>query len=616
MSMILPRNLTARAAAQVVGNPVSTRLEAGVANCFPGLEWDVRELDRRFFPGLVFQFVTTPLLPVAGTLPDQQGARIAYVDSINDPALSADSTEPWVQTLLEVLQQNIGEPNPLSLGRWYLEWFEQHGKRFSMRDEQNQPYDGELVWRLVRGIEPDLPLTICVLQRDDNGLGVAPAVELSGFRRRYVDAAGVIDASFRPGELTMSMCNPWSHDFRDCGCHYWASNHPDVVFGPSDALIEDGQSTHANEASIRLDWIRADRSVAGRVAAGLTDLDNRPFEMDHYEMNSRWTELPFVLEGREIGDFYAGPMFELEMSHGTLDSLVAPLSKELAPLELTLALQYLSAFFSVRAPDEVDVLQWPNLPGEVQAIRQYLMIVAVGEMMHLRWANKMLWELDRLGHYPAGQHYVPVLTPAAMISNLKVPQPRKLAPLSMQLIAEFVEIERPFGTVDTAYCRIVATLKNDVSSDRLLELAIRIDTDGNEHFQRFQEVQRIIEMYPDGDDAPYRRSFRIGSHEECAEALDAYHALLTSLSSAYQDEADGHGHEGQESIDGARVAMTLLREKADALARKGIAIPFWDDTPIDAPAVSPVPNTPPSTAATVPIVAQVVAPVVAKGLPS
>src|SRR6516225_9994089 len=36
----------------VAGNPMSTRLESGVGNCFPGLECDLRNLERRFFPFL------------------------------------------------------------------------------------------------------------------------------------------------------------------------------------------------------------------------------------------------------------------------------------------------------------------------------------------------------------------------------------------------------------------------------------------------------------------------------------------------------------------------------------------------------------------------------------
>src|SRR5713226_8198650 len=53
---ILPRNLTARSAYPVAGNPMTARLESGGGNAHPGLEFDVRVLDRHFLPGLVFDF--------------------------------------------------------------------------------------------------------------------------------------------------------------------------------------------------------------------------------------------------------------------------------------------------------------------------------------------------------------------------------------------------------------------------------------------------------------------------------------------------------------------------------------------------------------------------------
>src|SRR5476651_588465 len=55
---LVPRNVAAlrqgqtaeSATALVAGNPMSTRLESGIGNCFPGLECDLRNLERRFFP--------------------------------------------------------------------------------------------------------------------------------------------------------------------------------------------------------------------------------------------------------------------------------------------------------------------------------------------------------------------------------------------------------------------------------------------------------------------------------------------------------------------------------------------------------------------------------------
>ncbi len=57
----------------------------------------------------------------------------------------------------------------------------------------------------------------------------APAVVLAATRASYLTDDGAFAEMFDPGELTQSLCSPWTHDFRDCGCFYWASNHPDLV---------------------------------------------------------------------------------------------------------------------------------------------------------------------------------------------------------------------------------------------------------------------------------------------------------------------------------------------------------------------------------------------------
>src|ERR1700692_3521368 len=53
---LIPRNIAAlrrgSTPRMIAGNPISTRLESGVGNCFPGLECDLRNLERRFFPFL------------------------------------------------------------------------------------------------------------------------------------------------------------------------------------------------------------------------------------------------------------------------------------------------------------------------------------------------------------------------------------------------------------------------------------------------------------------------------------------------------------------------------------------------------------------------------------
>ena len=199
---IFPRNLTARARTPVLSNPANSRLESGVANCFPGLEFDVRTLETRFFPGLLFRFITVPLQAEPDSIPDQQGVRLLYIDYLLDPMLPETSEEDWVQELLTKYDANsefasaIAAPN----SRWYLDWIEQGGKRLSMSDPHGAYYSCETAWQFIRGLEPAGELHIGLVRRD--APWPKPRYKLTGRRRRYVNVAGLYDEAYRPGELT------------------------------------------------------------------------------------------------------------------------------------------------------------------------------------------------------------------------------------------------------------------------------------------------------------------------------------------------------------------------------------------------------------------------------
>src|SRR5713226_9087843 len=143
MEKIFPLNLTARAATMVTGNPVTTRLEGGVGNCYPGLEFDHRNLDRRFFPGLVFEFgdsTGAPLVRVDTSDPD--------LDPSTFEGLPADAPPPAVQSALQAAL-NGNEGIALGKGSWVLNSIAQGKRSISV---SNQP--GITVWRLVRSLEP------------------------------------------------------------------------------------------------------------------------------------------------------------------------------------------------------------------------------------------------------------------------------------------------------------------------------------------------------------------------------------------------------------------------------------------------------------------------------
>jgi Ferritin-like len=576
---IFPRNLTARmamAARCTVGNPVTTRMESAVGNCFPGLEFDVRELDCRFFPGLVFQFVTKPLYPAKDARPDQQGVFLYYTDWLLDPMLPETSPEPWVQNLLDLYRTTLAKP-ALTEGQWYLDWIEQKSNRLSMTDPQGGYYDGELAWRLVRSLEPDVELKIGLVRRDVPE--PRPRYELVGRRRRYIDQSGMFDEAYRPGELTQSMCNPWTHDFRDCACHYWASNHPDVVLHeptPPRTPVT-GWAQRLKSGAIYVDWLRR-RDAASTVAARGTIAQNRPYQIDHYEMNQVWQTLPFVVDGREIEGSYAPPEGTPYEPYPAPKHLVTELEKVLGPMELALAMQYLYALFSLLDPESDEAAgldsRWPTLRDDLRAVRQYLLLIAVSEMTHLRWVNQILWELDRHGFYPGVRHYRPVVRWADQLPTGG--SLTELEPLTPETLARFIELERPKGGLLVAYGRCVATLRQEKYPKHLLEIALRIDGEGFAHYERFNEIRRILAPYNGTRDGyPYLRSIVKATVRQTRRALNLFDDVRGSIRGAYAAEARQDFAEAKKKIDVARSTMLEFRDEGERLAKKGLGIPLF-----------------------------------------
>src|SRR5215813_14196147 len=111
---LIPRNVAALrrgqrpqdGARQVSGNPVSTRLESGVGNCFPGLECDLRNLERRFFPFLEVDIIDdTRINIVAVDMPGVQSA----VSSGGMPANTASVYQQIANDLVQNRQRFIEE---------------------------------------------------------------------------------------------------------------------------------------------------------------------------------------------------------------------------------------------------------------------------------------------------------------------------------------------------------------------------------------------------------------------------------------------------------------------------------------------------------------------------
>lgn len=660
---IFPRNLTARAEYLVAGNPAISRLEDSVANCFPGLEMDVRNLDRRFFPGLVFEFTSG-----LGEGTNKKGARLAYVDLYQDPEL-----RPGSDLLKELadLENNLAEFDASLAGldenerkkrraerAWFLDWIEQKGKKIRVRG-----MDGTTVWRFVRSLEQGSVTIGLWREKEENEdkerkkkkakrKKKEEHLSLTGRRRRFTDPrTGVLSAAYQPGELMQGLCSPWQHDFRDCACFYWAASRPDIVLGelyPGESVPLKMDQPSAIQApddnkpvvpageepfdpTIPLDWMRRDHTRAREAEAMETIELNRPAQIDHFEINRVWQDLSIVVEGREIGGLYVPQTIDAANPFASPAELADALATKLGPLELALTFEYLYARSSLR--NEKDV-QDRTLRGALTLARERLLLVAVSEMQHLRWVNQILWGLfqDGLVH-----EFKPVLAaadriPKSTATALTQPLPRVSADLkerreilvrqfikterladvprattpqaddkhyrdaahrdlTPEVIEDFIAVEHPSAYIDSAYARVVATLRQRDENDpkrlvrypeHLVELALRIVSDGVQHEKRFREIKAALSFLfpqPGQEDHPpqyIRRGFRPATRTEAAKAVAPLEAIKASLREAYRRAAGGDFDDSSEHITKARVAMITLRDVGEEFAADSLGIPYLD----------------------------------------
>ena len=622
---IFPRNLTARAEFLIAGNPMVTRPEDAMANCFPGLEIDVRNLDRRFFPGLVFNFVESSDDVENDT---HSGAKLAYVDVLEDPDLQLNSAVTQFR-LYEVLKINpkvaqalydklTADPSCLpTTANWYLDWLQVGNKRISTRG-----LTGSVVWRLVRGLEQG-PVSIRLKLRDkvDRGKIDHTEVVLHGWRRLFTDPlTGVISTAYQPGELMQGLCSPWQHDFRDCYCHYWASNRPDLVLGeiyPGEPVLPNGEAEDPL-LNTRLDWMRAYRSRELAVGAFGIIENNRPYQFDHYQINQQWQNLNIVLDNREINSVHLAEPTDAANPFENAEELANYLRTWLTPLELTLVFEYVYARFSLLDPTDIDD---DGLNGAVALAQEQLLLVAASEMQHLRWGNEMLWELRKAGKIAK---YDPIVRPSKQVPQgrggpLRGPittkslaayvkvepktefRPRKveppnqtaaaqpqaaqggadtgwrdraLRPLSRDVQQDFINIEHPSAFIDGAYARVVATLRKPEYPPNLVELAQRIVSDGVQHESRFNTIKAALAPFDEGQ--YLRPDFKPGQPNDVLTALGLRDSIIKALNDAYAAAGNERFAECAKHIADARETMNKLLLEGERLAKDKIGIPFFD----------------------------------------
>ncbi len=550
---IFPRNLTARADHIVRGNPSGTRPESGVDNCFPGLEFDQRNMDKQFFPGLTVDFHReegSRVIAVTGGVAAAQG--------LTDADLNVPGQHLYLRALC---------------GRTTVDQPETAAPPINCRGK-----DGLDVWRHAHDLLPGRIALVIGPGRGSTSPGLASVGDLNQLRMagtsfvergpggrvslavliadraRFLDTNGVIDPeTYEPGDLTRSMCAPWQYDFRDCMCYYWAASKPDVSGSPDGSIPQ-------------MNFLRADRTPAPDRPDDVDDA-RRILEMDYPDVIADWNVLPVVLNDREsdgIGNPEPAAVPPL-----TRQKVIAEL-KRLATVEHALCVEYLFAHYSLDAPRQLPPGTQPGtLTARVHRAADEVFQVAVDEMRHLRWVNEALGTLGE----------GPVIGRAAEIERDGV-HPFALRPLTPEQLQWFIDVEAPsqsVGTgVDGMYVQLHQTLVNQPQlfpeADRLAHLIKLVIDEGGDHFRRFTAVKAHLAPF-----APtqYLRPLGPGDggplHTQLLELADQYYAILLGLlrsTFALGDKAGGV------LMAQSRTMMEFLHHTNHLLAARGVAPRF------------------------------------------
>lgn len=188
MNKIEPKNIAAQIAYAARGNPPSTQPRAAIANCFPGLEFDFRNIWRRIFIGIELSESTNRVIKV------EPGSEAAVKGITTDHDLVSVANFPVRGVLTS--GSTPGDFLP-------LEWTN------SLADVINGP-----------DRKPE-----CRFEAEGGQNVIIVRLEL----RSLFDGPAIAREAADPGDLTQSLCSPWQADYRECACFYWASSRPDFV---------------------------------------------------------------------------------------------------------------------------------------------------------------------------------------------------------------------------------------------------------------------------------------------------------------------------------------------------------------------------------------------------
>jgi hypothetical protein len=206
---ISPKNLTAQLHFRGRGNPFSVLPRTAISNCFPGLEFDFRNLWRRAFVGIVLLENNNYVVAAEGPkFQDLVDRRLVRVDGSPTTVVTQGPVFPGGPN--KVLATNLN-PNAVSFMEWsnsLARVLQKQGQEIDCEFTEQQPATTEVVW-------------------SDKLKTIRRKLKVRNFFEE--GSAAIAAGLLQPGELTWGLCAPWQNDYRECACYYWAASRPDYV---------------------------------------------------------------------------------------------------------------------------------------------------------------------------------------------------------------------------------------------------------------------------------------------------------------------------------------------------------------------------------------------------
>jgi hypothetical protein len=226
-------NLTAQLHYRGKGNPIAVLPRTAISNCFPGLEFDFRNLWRRAFKGILLIENNNYVLESNLKNLDLKGHRLVAIERKATMVITTGPTFPGPDAATGPLI-TTANPNGVS----FMEW---SNSMVHVLQKQEQ----KVICHFTA--KPSKEEVVVDLSELDNKEKYT-AVTLEVNKIFDGNSAAFSDTILNPGELTQSLCAPWQNDYRECSCYYWAASRPDFVNIVPD---ENGLSTGDQWTSIK-----------------------------------------------------------------------------------------------------------------------------------------------------------------------------------------------------------------------------------------------------------------------------------------------------------------------------------------------------------------------------